>query len=135
MSGAYDYLVKVWDPKTLACLHTLQGHTNRVYSLQVCVCVRACVCACVRDSLHVCVCVRHDGHLVVLLCSLMALTLSVAPWTHIYVCGMQKRDSVYTLCLVSCQRYCMQESSTNALSIEVARPTLIKIHVYEYEVL
>ena len=35
VSGAYDYLVKVWDPDTFACLYTLQGHTNRVYSLQV----------------------------------------------------------------------------------------------------
>ena len=36
VSGAYDYLVKVWDPHEGTCLHTLQGHTNRVYSLQVC---------------------------------------------------------------------------------------------------
>jgi WD40 repeat protein len=36
VSGAYDYMVKVWDPDTETCLHTLQGHTNRVYSLQVC---------------------------------------------------------------------------------------------------
>ena len=35
MSGAYDYLVKVWDPLEGSCLHTLSGHTNRVYSLQV----------------------------------------------------------------------------------------------------
>ena len=35
VSGAYDYMVKVWDPTTEECLHTLQGHTNRVYSLQV----------------------------------------------------------------------------------------------------
>lgn len=35
VSGAYDYMVKVWNPETLECLHTLQGHTNRVYSLQV----------------------------------------------------------------------------------------------------
>lgn len=35
VSGAYDYLVKVWDPLEGVCLHTLQGHTNRVYSLQV----------------------------------------------------------------------------------------------------
>ena len=35
VSGAYDYLVKVWDPLEGTCLHTLQGHTNRVYSLQV----------------------------------------------------------------------------------------------------
>ena len=35
VSGAYDYLVKVWDPEDGSCLHTLQGHTNRVYSLQV----------------------------------------------------------------------------------------------------
>ena len=37
VSGAYDYLVKVWDPLEGNCLHTLSGHTNRVYSLQVCV--------------------------------------------------------------------------------------------------
>jgi F-box/WD-40 domain protein 7 len=35
VSGAYDYTVKVWDPEREECLHTLQGHTNRVYSLQV----------------------------------------------------------------------------------------------------
>ena len=35
VSGAYDYTVRVWDPETEACLHTLQGHSNRVYSLQV----------------------------------------------------------------------------------------------------
>lgn len=35
VSGAYDYLVRVWDPVEGTCLHVLQGHTNRVYSLQV----------------------------------------------------------------------------------------------------
>jgi len=35
VSGAYDYLVKVWDAESEICLHTLSGHTNRVYSLQV----------------------------------------------------------------------------------------------------
>ena len=35
MSGAYDYMVKVWNAEREECLHTLQGHTNRVYSLQV----------------------------------------------------------------------------------------------------
>ena len=35
VSGAYDYSVKVWDANSESCLHTLQGHTNRVYSLQV----------------------------------------------------------------------------------------------------
>lgn len=35
VSGAYDYLVRVWDPIHGQCLHILQGHTNRVYSLQV----------------------------------------------------------------------------------------------------
>ena len=35
VSGAYDFLVKVWDPNDGTCLHTLQGHTNRVYSLLV----------------------------------------------------------------------------------------------------
>ena len=35
VSGAYDYLVRVWDPVEGSCLHVLQGHTNRVYSLQV----------------------------------------------------------------------------------------------------
>lgn len=35
VSGAYDYFVKVWNPETGECLHTLAGHTNRVYSLQV----------------------------------------------------------------------------------------------------
>ena len=33
--GAYDYMVKVWNPDREECLHTLSGHTNRVYSLQV----------------------------------------------------------------------------------------------------
>ena len=27
-------MVKVWNPETEECLHTLSGHTNRVYSLQ-----------------------------------------------------------------------------------------------------
>ena len=35
VSGAYDYLVRVWDPVEGNCQHVLQGHTNRVYSLQV----------------------------------------------------------------------------------------------------
>ncbi len=35
VSGAYDYLVKMWDPVEGTCLYTLTGHTNRVYSLQV----------------------------------------------------------------------------------------------------
>ncbi len=38
VSGAYDFTVKVWDPQTETCLHTLSGddgHSNRVYSLQV----------------------------------------------------------------------------------------------------
>ena len=35
VSGAYDYMVKVWNPDREECLHTLSGHTNRVYSLQV----------------------------------------------------------------------------------------------------
>src|SRR5699024_4437603 len=34
VSGAYDFLVKVWDVASETCLHTLEGHTNRVYSLQ-----------------------------------------------------------------------------------------------------
>ena len=28
------FQVKVWNPETEECLHTLSGHTNRVYSLQ-----------------------------------------------------------------------------------------------------
>ena len=39
VSGAYDYLVRVWDPVEGNCLHVLQGHTNRVYSLQVRYCM------------------------------------------------------------------------------------------------
>lgn len=35
VSGAYDCMVKIWNPEKEECLHTLQGHTNRVYSLQV----------------------------------------------------------------------------------------------------
>lgn len=35
VSGAYDFLVKVWDPIDASCIYTLQGHTNRVYSLLV----------------------------------------------------------------------------------------------------
>ncbi|KRY20950.1 F-box/WD repeat-containing protein 7 [Trichinella patagoniensis] len=36
VSGAYDYTIKVWDISTPSDLpvHTLLGHTNRVYSLQ-----------------------------------------------------------------------------------------------------
>jgi len=34
VSGAYDCAVKVWDVEKETCLHTLEGHTNRVYSLQ-----------------------------------------------------------------------------------------------------
>ena len=30
VSGAYDYMVKVWNPDREECLHTLSGHTNRV---------------------------------------------------------------------------------------------------------
>ena len=45
VSGAYDYLVRVWDPVDGRCLHVLQGHTNRVYSLQVgCVCGGTFIC-------------------------------------------------------------------------------------------
>ena len=29
-----NYFSKVWNPITEECLHTLSGHTNRVYSLQ-----------------------------------------------------------------------------------------------------
>ena len=70
MSGAYDYLVKVWDPKTLSCLHTLQGHTNRVYSLQVCACVEyvsenLCVCVCVCVGVLVCLCTHVYAHMFV----------------------------------------------------------------------
>jgi len=35
VSGAYDYMVRVWDVEKEECLHQLSGHTNRVYSLQV----------------------------------------------------------------------------------------------------
>ena len=35
VSGAYDFLVKVWNPIDASCIYTLQGHTNRVYSLLV----------------------------------------------------------------------------------------------------
>ena len=35
VSGSYDYTVKVWNVETAECLHTLAGHTNRVYSLLV----------------------------------------------------------------------------------------------------
>ena len=30
-----DHSPKVWNPEREECLHTLSGHTNRVYSLQV----------------------------------------------------------------------------------------------------
>ena len=30
----FIFQVKVWNPETEECLHTLSGHTNRVYSLQ-----------------------------------------------------------------------------------------------------
>lgn len=35
VSGAYDYMVRIWNADREECLHVLQGHTNRVYSLQV----------------------------------------------------------------------------------------------------
>jgi len=38
MSGAYDYMWipgKVWNTRRKECLHSLFGHTIRVYSLQV----------------------------------------------------------------------------------------------------
>ncbi|CAF4955797.1 unnamed protein product, partial [Rotaria socialis] len=31
--GAYDHTIRVWLPDQERCVHTLEGHTNRVYSL------------------------------------------------------------------------------------------------------
>ena len=58
VSGAYDYLVKVWEPLEGTCLFTLEGHTNRVYSLQVghvCTvsCCRHCGCVLQFDETHI----------------------------------------------------------------------------------
>ncbi len=36
VSGAYDHTIRVWLPDQEKCVHTLEGHTNRVYSLVVC---------------------------------------------------------------------------------------------------
>ena len=36
VSGAYDHTIRVWLPDQERCVHTLEGHTNRVYSLVVC---------------------------------------------------------------------------------------------------
>ena len=38
VSGAYDHTIRVWLPDEERCVHTLEGHTNRVYSLVVCIC-------------------------------------------------------------------------------------------------
>ena len=35
VSGAYDHTIRVWLPNEERCVHTLEGHTNRVYSLVV----------------------------------------------------------------------------------------------------
>ena len=35
VSGAYDHTIRVWLPDQERCVHTLEGHTNRVYSLVV----------------------------------------------------------------------------------------------------
>jgi WD40 repeat protein len=35
VSGAYDHTIRVWLPNQERCVHTLEGHTNRVYSLVV----------------------------------------------------------------------------------------------------
>ena len=35
VSGAYDHTIRVWLPDQEKCVHTLEGHTNRVYSLVV----------------------------------------------------------------------------------------------------
>jgi WD40 repeat protein len=37
VSGAYDHTIRVWLPDQERCVHTLEGHTNRVYSLVVCI--------------------------------------------------------------------------------------------------
>ena len=34
LNSSHIFQVKVWNPETEECLHTLSGHTNRVYSLQ-----------------------------------------------------------------------------------------------------
>ena len=36
VSGAYDHTIRVWLPEQEKCVHTLEGHANRVYSLVVC---------------------------------------------------------------------------------------------------
>lgn len=34
-SASYDGQARVWDPQSGACLHTLTGHANRLYSVKL----------------------------------------------------------------------------------------------------
>lgn len=43
VSGAYDHTIRVWLPDQEKCVHTLEGHTNRVYSLVVCLFINECI--------------------------------------------------------------------------------------------
>lgn len=64
VSGAYDHTIRVWLPDQERCVHTLEGHTNRVYSLVV----RICQCLDIRL-------IDFGNH-----CSLMANILSPVHW-------------------------------------------------------
>ena len=75
VSGAYDHTIRVWLPDQEKCLHTLEGHTNRVYSLVV----------------------RHHSFVAlnyVSSASLMASISSLARWIAPSVCGTSSKARV-----------------------------------------
>lgn len=81
VSGAYDYLVKVWVPERQECIHTLQGHTNRVYSLQVNI----------LRLLDSCVGIKHLSF-----SSLTVSTWCPDHWTHPFECGKRQQAPAST---------------------------------------
>lgn len=76
VSGAYDYMVKIWNPERQECLHTLQGHTNRVYSLQV------------NAKIPLFVSIKNTKK--IQNSSLMAFMSSLVPLIRQFVCGTLK---------------------------------------------